>query len=362
MKAVIFRVDGNKTIGMGHVMRCLALASAFFRGGYRVIFAMSDVLLLNKIKSYGFDFVCVDSKFDDYSFQSAIFLDLVKVIAPSVVVVDNYSVDSTFLLQIHNLTQVLYISEDYDPTIVNAVDYFVNYNIYMNDVTPIQSAGVQMLGTQFTLLREEFSKPLRDTTPERKTITVFTGGSDPLNIAPALVQQLVQDEHLFKYRVFVVSGELNPNIQELITMASRFNRVTIAINPSSISDIMDNTSIAVSSGGSILYELCSRGIPSISYSIAANQDRIVQKFDKLGLIPYAGNMKAQKAETIKKCANLVEKLSTSSSYYTEISRRMVDICNKCGASLVVRTINAAQSMNNNGLSRYDEHSMSRHEA
>ena len=118
-----------------------------------------------------------------------------------------------------------------------------------------------MLGTQFTLLREEFSKPLRDTTPERKTITVFTGGSDPLNIAPALVQQLVQDEHLFKYRVFVVSGELNPNIQDLITMASRFNRVTIAINPSSISDIMDNTSIAVSSGGSILYELCSRGIP-----------------------------------------------------------------------------------------------------
>lgn len=338
MKTVIFRADGNKIIGMGHVMRCLALASAFFNSGYRVIFAMSDDSLQNKIKNYGFDFVCVDSKFDDYSFHSAVFFDYVKVTAPSIVVVDNYSVSSNYLLQIRELAKVLYISEDYEPAMVNAVDYFLNYNIYMNSVTPIQSDGVQMLGTQFTLLREEFAKPLRDTAPEKKTITVFTGGSDLFNVAPGLVQQLVTEECLHEYQILVVSGALNPNIPKLITLANRCSRVTIAIEPSSISDIMDNTSIAVSSGGSILYELCSRGIPSVSYSIASNQDSIVREFSELGLIPYAGNMKAHKVETIKNCVNLVAKVSTSSSNCTVISRKMVDICNKHGTTLIVKMV------------------------
>ena len=343
MKTVIFRADGNKTIGMGHVTRCLALASAFFNSGYRVVFAMSDDSLQNKINNHGFDFVCVDSRFDDYSFHSAVFFDYVEATAPSIVVVDNYSVSSKYLLQIRKLTKVMYISENYDPAMVNAVDYFVNYNIYMNSVTPLQSNGVQMLGTQFTLLREEFAKPLRDTTPERKTITVFTGGSDLLNVAPELVQQLVREEYLLEYQILVVSGALNPNIPKLITLANRYNRVTIAIEPSSISDIMDNTSIAVSSGGSILYELCSRGIPTISYSMASNQDGIVHEFNKLGLIPCAGNMKAHKAETIKKCVNLAIKAGTSSSNCTVISRRMVDICNKHGAALIVKMITAAEA-------------------
>lgn len=101
---------------------------------------------------------------------------------------------------------------------------------------------------------------------------------------------------------------------------------------------MDNTSIAVSSGGSILYELRSRGIPSISYSIASNQDGIVHEFNSLELIPYAGNMKEQKADTIKNCVNLAVKLNSSSSICTEISHRMVGICNKCGAALVVKII------------------------
>lgn len=255
MKTVIFRTDGNKTIGMGHVTRCLALASAFFNSGYRVVFAMSDDSLQNKVQNHGFNFVCVNSRFDDYSFHPDVFFEYVKATAPSIVVVDNYSVSSKYLLQIHNITKVLYISEDYKPEMVNAADYFVNYNIYMNSITPIQADGVQMLGTQFTLLREEFAKPLRNTVPERKTITVFTGGSDLLNVAPELVQQLVKEECLLEYQILVVSGDLNPNIPRLITLANRFNRVTIAIEPSSISDIMDNTSIAVSSGGSILYEL-----------------------------------------------------------------------------------------------------------
>lgn len=338
MKTVVFRADGNKTIGTGHVMRCLALAFAFSTSGYHVTFAMSDDSLQKKIRKYGFDFINVDSRFDDYSVHSVPFFNYIKTATPSIVVVDNYSVKVDYLLQIRQLTKVLYISEDYDPTMVNAVDYFLNYNIYMNCVIPIQSDGIQLLGTQFTLLRDEFAKPLRDSTPEHKTITVFTGGSDFFNIAPGLVQQLAEEDRLHEYHIIVVSGPLNPNIPKLMSLANSCSKISIVIDPTSISDVMDNTSIAISSGGSILYELCSRGIPTISFSLASNQENIVLEFNKLGLIPYAGNMIANKDKAIKNCVNLAVKVNSSPSHCAVISQRMVDICNKHGTELVVKII------------------------
>ena len=215
MKTVIFRVDGNKNIGMGHVIRCMALASAFFNKGYQIIYAMSDDTLKNRILKHGFGFMCVDSKYDDYNYHATVFLKYVKVTVPSLVVVDNYSVSSNYLSRIRELTTTMFISEEYDSDKVNSVDYFLNYNVYMNSVVPIKSSSTQLLGTRYTLLREEFGRPLRVKSSENKTITIFTGGSDLYNVSEALVQHLISRDSLKEYQIRVVSGELNPNISSI---------------------------------------------------------------------------------------------------------------------------------------------------
>ena len=339
MKTVVFRTDGNKSLGIGHFVRCSALASAFCSNGYQVVFAVSDNTLKKQIHNLGFGYVCVDSKYDNYDFHSNIFYNYVKKIMPCLVVVDNYSVSSNYLSQIRKLTKVLFISEYYEPDIVRSVDYFLNYNIYMDSIEPIISDGVQMLGTKFTLLREEFSKPLRDTLPDRKTITVLTGGSDTLNIAPMLIQRLTTEKSLNEYHILAVAGALNPNIPELIKLAENCNRIEIAIEPSSVSEIMDNTTIAISSGGSTLYELCARGIPSISYCVAQNQEKIVQEFSNRGIIPYAGDMMDHKKDSLDYCVQYINDICSSISKYIEISHKMERLCNRDGASLVVHRVN-----------------------
>ena len=39
---IVFRVDGNSTIGMGHVMRCLSLADELRNRDYHIFFVVSD--------------------------------------------------------------------------------------------------------------------------------------------------------------------------------------------------------------------------------------------------------------------------------------------------------------------------------
>lgn len=50
MKRIAFRVDGGQKIGMGHVMRTLALASAFPVDTELVFIVREEAVVLKKLK------------------------------------------------------------------------------------------------------------------------------------------------------------------------------------------------------------------------------------------------------------------------------------------------------------------------
>ena len=54
---------------------------------------------------------------------------------------------------------------------------------------------------------------------------------------------------------------------------------------------MREADLAVSAGGTTLYELCAVGTPAISYAIADNQLENVKKFEEDRLIAYAGDIR-----------------------------------------------------------------------
>ena len=75
---------------------------------------------------------------------------------------------------------------------------------------------------------------------------------------------------------------------------------------------MKSADIAVSAGGTTLYELCACGTPTISYAFADNQLNNVIQFQEDEIIDYAGDAR---------CGNLIEKIL----YYLEQYRSDKDL-------------------------------------
>lgn len=65
MPSVFFRCDGNHSVGLGHVMRCLSIADSFATRGYSVTFILADENVRDLVVNRGYDTVVLDSAFDD---------------------------------------------------------------------------------------------------------------------------------------------------------------------------------------------------------------------------------------------------------------------------------------------------------
>ena len=54
-----------------------------------------------------------------------------------------------------------------------------------------------------------------------------------------------------------------------------------------MSEVMKYCDIAITAGGSTMYELCACGVPMITYAFADNQLPGVEGFEKLGVARYS---------------------------------------------------------------------------
>lgn len=295
---IFFRVDGNKNIGSGHIMRCISIAEAAVEYGFKCLFCLADNSFQYFIEKKGFKCYVLETDYSNPDGELSVLLRLIDRVQPQMVIVDSYYVTESYLLKLHEAAKLIYID---DLGLQGfPVDIVINYNIYGAGIdyeSMCRKAGFSvpklLLGPKYVPLRSEFQKLAhRELRADISNVLVSTGGADSEHVALQLVHALCAEQRLInQYRFHFVIGALNTDYMQLQHLTQGHPNIILHKNVTRMSRLMMQCDIAISAAGSTLYELCACGVPTITYVLADNQRRAEIEFTRKGMMLSVGDIR-----------------------------------------------------------------------
>ena len=289
-----FRVDANEEIATGHLMRCIAMACACEKEGEEVLFFLAEKKETGRLDALGFPYVILGMDWRDMEGEAERMRSLLKEYSVDWLVVDSYQATNRYLSILNQSARVLYVDdygrERYD---VSAV---LHYNPWA-DVEAFseiygESGTDLLLGGKYIPLREEFSHGTR--LPRGREVLITTGGTDRCNVAGRVLQECVGRRQWEDVGFHVIVGSMNSHWEALQEMARRHACIHLHRDVTNMSDYMRTCRVAVSAGGTTLYELCACGIPTVCFSFADNQKVGTEAMGKQGVMVYAGDARTDR--------------------------------------------------------------------
>lgn len=381
---VVIRADANSKIGMGHVMRCLSVADALLKRGEEVLFVTADDTPVPLLTKKGIPYRVLHTDYADMEAelpelwevlrelpQGAESPDAVLAQKNTSILVDSYYVTEKYLAALKKRITTIYMDDIY--AFSYPVDMLINYNIYGEEMGYEKDAAFAdtklLLGTEYVPLREEFSAGagyaqsrkelsaetenvtpaedrLHQTAEQGRTadggILITTGGSDSFNLVGQLLMEAMKYDALKEKEYHVVSGSLNPHIGELQALAQKHENIHIHCNVTNMAELMAESEVALSAGGSTLYELCAVGVPVIAFSFAENQERLVQTFVKRGIAQYGGNYRTDGNKMIQNTIAGLETLLEDKNLRTEYRKKARTLVDGKGADRIAEALLSEQ--------------------
>ena len=277
-KTVLIRADASPSIGMGHRVRCQILADELSK------------------KSWTVRFVC-HASCRSLSNENDIIIEdetrfLTLAATANLVILDHYAYDSALIERLYQYQPNLLLLDDMNDRgalfcrwLLNpvALDYRVNLASLMRKY---EQTCILFTGIQYALLRRQFTVDLCDpNTSSEKNITkmspkprekllVTMGGTDPLELTLPFLMTL-NAMGFDGNNVVVMLGSQAKKSADVIEYCQQHN-IDVQQDVTDVARLMSQAKMAISAGGSTLFELAFVGVPSLFLQIAENQTRLLE--------------------------------------------------------------------------------------
>jgi len=263
-RRIIIRVDANKQIGLGHFVRCLALAQ-ILNEVFEVIFICKDITheIIKSASLVNSAYLLINEN-----------LEILNHISPlsDIVILDGYEFNVEYQRAIKSTGCKLVCIDDMHSSEFDC-DLIINHgpNIYVEDYSG-SSCTKFALGHKYSLLRKPFLDAIysnRKFTSTNNLLIVF-GGSDINGLTLKLLQQGIYN-HFEK--INVVIGAASEKNEEFIPFQNISNiEFHYNIDADQLVQIIHKSDISICTPSGVSYEMATVGVGLVICKVIDNQE------------------------------------------------------------------------------------------
>ena len=262
---IAFVVEGGLEMGMGHISRSITLAEELGDRTGTCFLTKSDETVVNQITNAGFRTFKLDNDKE--------VVKLLQEVRPSIVIIDKLDVEEDFagkLKDCLNTKVVIFANltaaNRYADIVINAVTGSKLKNRKFLDEN---TDTLYFFGPRYYVLREEFYefKKKGETLGDKvEKIVLIFGGSDPSNLTPIVLNELLGLSSDFKIDVilgvhFVHFDKLNQVLEEY---QAKKESVNVHRDIGNVAELMYKADLVIASPGASLFEALCVGTPVIA--------------------------------------------------------------------------------------------------
>jgi UDP-2,4-diacetamido-2,4,6-trideoxy-beta-L-altropyranose hydrolase len=287
---LLVRADASHQIGSGHLMRAIALGSAWRRAGGKSILISSCSDDLARRASRGFDKVHRLADPDSTEDGVGCMLHNANSFMQEYgqkhcwIALDGYHFDADYQAAIRARGFPLIVIDDYAHLSRYHADIILNQNAGAEKFQYHAPDARLLCGASFVLLREEFFgfRDFECKPTDRTRILITFGGSDSANMSLLVLRAIDQIKKL-KLTTRVIIGGMNSHAREIENFCKHAaGRIEIVRQTENMAGHMHWADIAISAAGTTSWELCYLGVPSLLTQVAENQTALSENLAAAG--------------------------------------------------------------------------------
>lgn len=351
MTTVAFRVDAGAHTGLGHAMRCLALADALRARGARTVFAAATLPeptamtlrarghavlpiaspLLAQRDEPGGEIDAAGQRADAAATREAL-----AAFAPlDWIVVDHYRLGVDWERAAAGFAQRVAVIDDNGQR-AHDCELLIDQNVpaaWAQYDGLLPARALRLLGPRFALLRPEFARA-KDAPPRPRAavsrLLVAFGGADPTAETDKALRALALVPGA-PPEVDVVVGAANARLPTIRERAAACGGVHLHVDSQRMHELIDAADLAIGAAGVSALERCARGLPAVLIAVADNQVPIAQALAQRGAAVYLGRAH----EVDEPClARAIGGLAALPELVRTMAQKAADTCDGHGARRV----------------------------
>ena len=305
---IFFRVDSNKNIASGHIMRCMSIAQAFQDMGLEVTFIVADNNPVLMLDQKGVKYIVLHSCWDNLMSEVNLVQEILKPYVKPLLIIDTYQVCRDYIESLEQYAKICYLGsklENLGP-LSALINYSTNidYEFYKKNY---QSSTKLLLGPKYAPLRKEFSQMKHKLRCDDKCRILLTlGNTNPNCYMEKILYEIIKLNCFQLIEVKVVIGGMFDNKECLRNKFGKFSNIHFYENVKLMSELMSECDLAVSANGTTVYELAAAKIPTITFAMVDEQYKSAIKLFELGVVDYCGEIFLTEQLCLKKIIEKIE--------------------------------------------------------